>query len=110
MSRFWQDAVQVLETATEGDAELGLLVDESGAIRIVDATGWRPEALQAHYGVRTVFQVSHTASTVRVMGRCGDRSCTMEADRPARRVPPLPVGMPLYTVSPIDSAGGTLLI
>ena len=79
MSRFWEDAIGVLETAVRGDGEeLGILVDELGAIRIVAAAGWRSDALQAHYGARTVYQVSHTPSGVRVTGRSGRRSCVLE--------------------------------
>jgi hypothetical protein len=79
VSRFWEDAIGVLETAARGDGEeLGILVDDAGAIRIVPAAGWRTDALQAHYGARTVYQVSHPPSGVRVTGRSGRRSCVLE--------------------------------
>lgn len=89
MSRFWNDAQRILDTAIHGDADVGVLIDPSGAIRIVDAAGWRPEALQAHYGAQTVYQVTHSQSTVRVTGRSGNRSCIVEERRPS-----LPAGVP----------------
>jgi hypothetical protein len=82
---FFDDAQRVFETAAQGSgaADLGILVDDSGALRIVDAVGWRPEALQAHYGARTVFQVSRDAAGVRVAARSGSRACTLSVEQPA---------------------------
>ena len=81
---FFDDAQRVFDTAELGDgpAALAILVDDSGALRIVDSAGWRPEALQAEYGARTIFQVTRNTSGVRVAARSGSRSCTLETSVP----------------------------
>lgn len=83
---FFDDAQQVFETAAHGSgaAQFGILVDDAGALRIVDAEGWRPEALQAHYGARTVFQVTRGDTGVRVAALSGRRSCTLSLDHLGR--------------------------
>lgn len=85
---FFDDAQRVFETAALGDgpAALGILVDDAGAVRIVDSAGWRPEALQVHYGSRAVFQVTRGAGSVRVAARSGSRSCTLESESAAASV------------------------
>ena len=81
VSRLFTDALQVFETAAAGATEnLGILVDDSGALRIVQADGWRPDALQEHYGARSVFQVTHTPAGLRVDARSGAYSCTLAKD------------------------------
>jgi hypothetical protein len=81
VSRLFADAVRVFETATHGgDANVGILLDPQGAIRIVPADGWRPEALQEHYGARSVFQVTNGPAGLRVEGRSGGYSCTLRSN------------------------------
>jgi hypothetical protein len=77
---FFDDAQRIFDTAEagEGAAALAVLVDDSGALRIVDSAGWRPEALQSEYGARTVFQITRGHSGVRVDARSGARSCTLQ--------------------------------
>jgi len=81
---FFDDAQRVFDTATQGEgpAALAILVDDSGALRIVDSAGWRPEALQSEYGARTIFQVTRGQRGVRVAGRSGSHSCTLESSVP----------------------------
>ena len=80
MNRFWQDAVSIFETAANArrdgdDGEVNILMDDAGGLRIVMDEGWRPEALAAHYGASTVYQVKHTADGLRVAGRSGGVRC-----------------------------------
>jgi hypothetical protein len=81
VTELFEDAIRVFETAAEGigAAEFGILLDDAGALRIVAAEGWLPDALQAHYGARTVFQVSRTDGAVRVSARSAGRSCALES-------------------------------
>jgi hypothetical protein len=86
VNRFWQDAVNIFETATNGardagEGELNILIDDSGALRIVSEPGWRPEALAAHYGAKTVYQVKRTADGVRVEGQSRGTSCTLRSEK-----------------------------
>jgi hypothetical protein len=77
------DAVQVFETAVHsGEASLGILLDDQGAIRIVPSDGWRPEALQEHYGARSVFQITRNSSGIRVDARSGPLSCVLRRAEP----------------------------
>ena len=69
MSRFWQDAVQVMEAATSsygaGSAtDLAVVVGASGGIHMVMQPGWSADGLRAHYGAQAVYQVTHTAQGV----------------------------------------------
>lgn len=89
---FFDDALHVFETATHNidPSDLGILIDDRGAVRVVSAEGWRPEALQAHYGARTVFQVTRTPASVRVEARSGHRSATLRSEMPAGLLAPVP--------------------
>jgi hypothetical protein len=90
VSAFLENAVQIFETAevsSEGgaSADIGLLIDLSGALRIVDATGWRPDALRQHYGAGTVYRVTRRAGKVEVHGHSQGCSCVIQSHRPAAR-------------------------
>ena len=103
MSRFWEDAVRVFETASQAprddaSGDLGILIDTSGGLRIVMAEGWSPESLQSHYGAGTVYCVSQKAGGVRVEGRGQGVSCVLRSQKPAAAFAPLPAGLPLYEV------------
>jgi hypothetical protein len=95
VDRFWKDAWSVFETARNaapepGAGALNVLIDDAGALRIVSGEGWRPEALQMHYGARAVYQVTQTAGGVRVSGRSRSDSCVLESTPPAARLAGLP--------------------
>jgi hypothetical protein len=69
VSRLFEDALRVFETASQGGAaDLGILIDDAGALRIVAGDGWRPDPLQTHYGAMSVFHVTHSPSGVRGRG------------------------------------------
>jgi len=80
-------------------SDLALVLDRSGALRIVMQDGWSPEGLRAHYGARAVYQVTHTPDGVLVEGRGPGLSCSLRArsTRPAVH-PALQPALPLYTV------------
>lgn len=82
MSRLFADAIRVFETASHGTENLGILVDDTGALRIVPSDGWRPESLREHYGAQSVFQISRGPSGLRVEARSGAYSCVLSAARP----------------------------
>jgi hypothetical protein len=103
MSRFWDDALQVLENAAcahsaGGRSDVAVLIDHAGGLRIVAAEGWSPEGLESHYGASAVYRVSHGAAGVCVEGRGAGVSCTLrhqDAIAPSLR---LPLGVPMYPV------------
>jgi hypothetical protein len=104
VSRFWQNAVQVMEAATSAPgagsaSNLALVIDRSGGLRIVMQEGWSPEGLRAHYGAGAVYQVTHTPQGVSVEGRASGLSCTFRArsERQAS-VSVLTPALPLYSV------------
>ena len=102
MSRFLNDAVSVFETAASGCGtnEIAILLDTAGALRIVPAEGWQPEALQAHYGAEAVYHVSRTADRVRVEGHSGEMRCAFQSQTGPSRLNLLARSAPLYTVVP----------
>lgn len=101
VTRFFQDAGEILNTAAaatseESPASMAILIDRQGGLRIVEAAGWNPRALEAHYGAETVYQITRTPETVQVMGISGAQTCRMETARPQ-----LPFqGVPNYAAFP----------
>ena len=82
MSRLWEDAAGILETASvqqepEG-SDFAILVDRQNGIRIVDAAGWRLDALQREYQAETAFLVKRTLTSVRVEAQSGPYLCKLE--------------------------------
>ncbi|HLH19445.1 MAG TPA: hypothetical protein VKX45_19640 [Bryobacteraceae bacterium] len=82
MTRFWNDALAILDTASrapEAGAANGLavVVERSGGLRIVMGEGWSAEGLQAHFGASAVYQVTHSPRSVCVEGRGPGESCTL---------------------------------
>ena len=65
---------------------------------MVAGEGWRPEALQAHYGARAVYQVTRSAGGVRVAGRSIGESCLLESAKPAAMLAALGGGGAQYCV------------
>lgn len=103
MNRFWEDAVSVFETARqvpggEDSGELNILIDGAGVVHMVAGEGWRPEALQAHYGARAVYQVTRSAGGVKVAGRSMGESCLLESAKPAAMLAALEGGRAQYCV------------
>ncbi len=83
VNRFLEDAVGIFEIASsaagEGQpAETAVLVESSGGLRVVDASGWQADALRQQYGAQAVFQISRFAGAVRVAGRSGEQRCDLE--------------------------------
>ena len=103
VSRFLMDAVQIFETAAAapaGDAspELSILYDAGGQLRIVQTEGWSPDALRQHYGARTSYHVSRTASGVVVDARGPGGTCRLQSDKPQVPSLHLTAGVPQYTL------------
>ena len=68
-------------------AEWAVVVDRQGGIRLLDPAGWNLSALAAEFGARSVFCVRRRASSVRVEGWSGVRSCVLEQETvPRHRV------------------------
>lgn len=86
MSPFWRDAVAILETAAQSDAvetasDMAIVVERSGAMRIVPAEGWSTEGLRAEHGATAVYRIRRTTSGVHVDGRGLGVSCALQAGR-----------------------------
>jgi len=84
MSRLWEDAAGILETANSqqsAGSDFAILLDRQNGIRIVDATGWSLDALRAEYQTGTAFLVTRTATRVRVEAQSGSDHCAMETAR-----------------------------
>jgi hypothetical protein len=81
VSRLFADALRVFETAQGGTENLAILRDPSGALRVVPADGWRPDALHQHYGAAAVYRIDHGPAGLRVEARDGTYSCVLSRRR-----------------------------
>ncbi len=82
MTRFWNDALAILDTASRAPEAssangLAIVVERSGGLRLVMAEGWSAEGLQSHFGASAVYQVSHSPRAVCVEGRGPGVRCTL---------------------------------
>ena len=88
MSRFVDNAVQILDAAESAvraghtPSEMTILIGAEGGIRMVADSDWPLDSLQAHHGAGMAYRVSQRASTVRVEGRAGSRTCVFETPKP----------------------------
>ncbi len=93
MSAFLQDAVGIFETALTGcqsaeTADMAVLVDANGGLRVVESRDWTLSGLEAHYGARTIYRIDRNAGRVRVEARSGAESCVLESAAPRRTLLP----------------------
>lgn len=83
MSRFYEHATRILEAAERaGDqaGEVTVLINQEGAIRIVQGcTDWPLAALQEAHGATMAYRVTRGENGVRVTAREGTRTCTFES-------------------------------
>jgi hypothetical protein len=83
VDRLIADAQGLLDTALAADActsDYAILIANDGAIRVMEAAGWRLDSLQSANGAQTAYRVTSRAGRVRVEGRCGTRSCIVESE------------------------------
>lgn len=82
MSRFWDDAASIFETATavrDSEAsDIAILVTENQSLRVVDAKGWGLDALRREYSASTAYTVKRAAGSVVVEAANGIERCTMQ--------------------------------
>ena len=91
MSRFWDDAQQVFETACNAprdgqSPDLAVIVGDSGAIRIVLAEGWSAEGLRSEYG-GAAYRVKLSGNGVAVDGCGTGLSCKLRKPQPGYCAP-----------------------
>jgi hypothetical protein len=85
---FLENASRLFEIArnsaqTGAVTDLSILIGHDGAIRVITASDWPLESLEAHHGSRMAFRVRHTQDRrVRLEGRAGSRTCLLEAAKP----------------------------
>jgi hypothetical protein len=79
MSRIWQDAMEILETASahreSHQSDFAILVDDRNGLRMVDGTGWQVEALRTEYQATAAFLVKRTPTSVVVQAQSGSDRC-----------------------------------
>jgi hypothetical protein len=100
MSRFWKDAVQLLETASHAphdglSSDLALIIDSAGGLRIVAATGWSIEGLRSEYG-GAVYRVTRSGRDVCVEGRAPGMSCLLRGPSMTPLPHTTPRNLPAY--------------
>ena len=88
MDPFLTDAAGIFEIAasaasSEASGDLAILIGRDGAIRMLDAQGWRLDRLLTEQDGRAAYRVHRDRNGVRVEGCSGPHSCVFETRTPA---------------------------
>jgi hypothetical protein len=89
VSRFVDHAREILEAAESATArgetcsDLTILIGRDGAIRMFADSDWPLDSLAWYHGAQAGYRVSERRGSVRVEGREGLRTCTMQSVTPA---------------------------
>src|SRR6476620_5016475 len=78
---FLRQAEEILEIAVSGDryaADLAILIDSRGGMRMLDPSGWTLPALCTEFGAAAVYSVARRGSTVRVEGWGSGERCLLQ--------------------------------
>ena len=90
MSRFIENAAKLLDAAECGlrsghtPSDLTVVIGAGGGIRIIAASDWPLDSLQAHHGAAMVYRITQENDAVRVEGRAGLNKCVLESPKPAK--------------------------
>jgi len=86
VSPFLRNAHEIFATARESaeDCRMAILVEPDGAIRMCPSAGWDLESLRRHHGAAMAYEITRSASQVRVEARSGRERCTLETGEPPR--------------------------
>lgn len=81
---FSQRAQELLEAALAGPAtsHMTVLIGHDGAIRMFADSDWPLDSLARERGAKAAYRITAQATTVRVEGREGLRTCVLESRRP----------------------------
>jgi hypothetical protein len=104
VSRFWQDAASIFETATAvadgSPSHIAILMDERNGLRIVESSGWALDALRREYNADTAYSVQRTANSVVVQANNGTESCTLKRNLSNAALTNLGGSIPFHLVRP----------
>jgi hypothetical protein len=92
------NAQALLETAANSasaePSDFAILIDPTGHVRMLDATGWNLGALLLESGAETAYRVQRCASRLRLEGASGHHTMVLERTLPPpvapESSPPLP--------------------
>jgi hypothetical protein len=102
VSRFWEDAAGILETAavasTGAGSDLAIVIDGQNCLRMVYGSDWTIEALQREYQASSAYTVKRSAGTVTVEGQSGAERCTLRKSLPVNHLAVLGSGVPHHLV------------
>ena len=101
----WKDAAGILETAgalrdTE-PSEIGILIDESNHLRIVNAAGWNLTSLKQEYGSAVAYAVKRTAASVTVEAYGLTEHCMLQKSLERNPLAHWTHGMPRHLIHPV---------
>jgi len=63
-------------------SHMTILIGHEGAIHMIADSDWPLDSLTWQHGAKTAYRVSEQSGSVRVEGREGSRTCTMESAKP----------------------------
>lgn len=104
MSRIWEDAAGILDTASAVDqtesSDIAIVIDHQNGMRIVNAGGWQLDALRREYHAAAVYTVKRTAHSVMVEAQDGQTHCTMKKSIGAQLPFSAMSGFPQHLIRP----------
>ena len=84
MSRLWQDAASIFETASvpssaqSEPSDFAILIDRQNGLRmLMDAAGWQVDALRSEYGATAAYTVKRTSQALTVEGQDSQSRCVL---------------------------------
>lgn len=100
----WQDAAGILETAAalrdSDPSEIGILVNQSNQLRIVDASGWSLASLKEEYGASVAYAVKRTKGSVTVEAQGPSGQCTLTKSLGKNPLAHWTSGVPRHLIHP----------
>jgi hypothetical protein len=78
LMRSAEDLLEIASVSDTRDESAAIVLDRSGAFRMLNAAGWSLPALKDEFGARAVFKVEKRGARVRVEGWDGADRCLLE--------------------------------
>lgn len=68
MSRFLRDLLEIAAVAPPGTGDTAIVMDRSGGMRMMDATGWSMAGLVHEFGAKEAYRIGRGPEGISVEG------------------------------------------
>jgi len=101
VSRFWEQAAGILETAASGDSEsdIAIVVDPQNCLRIMYGSGWNIQALDREFQASAAYTITRTSQAVMVEAQSGSERCMLRKSTGTNPLAILANSVPHHLVS-----------